>query len=293
MLHTIENEHIRAVFSTLGAELQSLVLKEAEIEYIWQNNTKIWPWHAPVLFPFIGRLKDGEYSLENKVYKAAFHGFGRDSEFDVIYETNTEIIFLLRPNELSKTMYPFKFELQICYRIIGNTLIKEHIFYNKDNKALYYEIGGHDGYNVCLEQNESMQDYYLDFGDLEAIYPLKLNDNILILEDTYRIPLHDGKLSLNMELFRNNALILHDCPVHTISLKSRKSQREIKFEFESFNNIGIWTTYQNFDSNFICFEPWSTLPDCEYLGKEIEKKVDIRKVEAGKTDILSFAVTIK
>ncbi len=293
MLYSIENELIKATFSSKGAELQSLILKKDNLEYVWQGNPDIWAKHAPLLFPLIGRLKDGEYTFEGQTYKATGHGFGRDSELEVIAQKDDEIIFSLKPNELSASMYPFEFELQIKYSVNGATLKKEHTFFNKDNKALYYEVGGHDGYNICLEDGEVMNDYYLDFGNLDAIHPLCLDENILILEDTYEIPLTDGKLQVDMELFKVDALMLHNCPVKVISLKSTKSDREIKFEFQDFPTIGIWTKYKPFDTNYICFEPWSTLPDCAYLGKEIEKKIDIRKVNAGETDTMSFSVTIK
>lgn len=293
MLYSIENDFVKATFSTKGAELQSLILKKDQTEYIWQANPNIWPRHAPLLFPIIGRLKDGEYTFEGKTYHSTSHGFGRDSEFEMIAKSDDSITFSLKPNELSKTMYPFLFEFQVCYHLHGTTLKKEHTFFNRDEKTLYYEVGGHDGYNICFEKGEEMGDYYLDFGNLDAIHPLCLDEKILILEDTYTIPLQDGKLQLDMELFKPDALMLHNIPVHTISLKSTKSDREIRFEFEDFPAIGIWTKYMDTPTNYICFEPWSTLPDCAYLGKEIEKKIDIRKVLAGETDKVSFSVTIQ
>ena len=293
MLYSIENEFVKASFSTKGAELCSMILKSDNSEYVWQAEPKVWARHAPLLFPIIGRLKDGEYTFDGKTYKSTQHGFGRDSEFEVFSKEENAITFVLNPNELSAQMYPFAFELQICYVLDGTTLKKTHTFINKDDKALYYEVGGHDGYNICLEEGEVMSDYYLDFGELDAIHPLCLDENVLILKDTYTIPLQDGKLKVNMELFKQDALMIHNIPVHTISLKSTKSDRMIKIDFDDFKTIGIWTKYMDFDTNYICLEPWSTLPDCAYLGKEIEEKIDIRKVEAGQSDVLSFSVTIK
>lgn len=293
MFYFIENEDVKATFSAKGAELCSLILKKDGTEYLWQANPDIWPRHAPLLFPFIGRLKDKEYTFEGKTFHAASHGFGRDSVFEVLQKETDCITFVLHPNDLSAEMYPFAFELQICYQLQGHTLKKTHTFFNKEDRTLYYEIGGHDGYNLCLEEGEKMEDYYLDFGSLDALYPLCLDENIMILKDTYKIPLEDGKLPLSMELFRVDALMLHDIPVHTIQLKSKKSDRMIQIDFEDFKTIGIWTKYKDFDTNYLCFEPWSSLPDCAYLGKELEEKIDVRKVPAGETDTLSFSITIR
>ena len=293
MLYSIENEFVKASFLSKGAELCSLILKKDNTEYMWQANPDIWAHHGPVLFPVIGRSRDGEYTLEGKTYHITHHGFARDSEFEVLSKEEDSITFVLKPNEFSAKMYPFEFELQICYILNGTTLDKKHTFINKDNQALYYEIGGHDGYNVPLEKGEVMSDYYIDFGDLDAIYPSCLDENIYLLKDTYKIPLEDGKLPISMELFKVDALMMHNIPVHSIKIKSTKSDREIKFDFEDFKTIGIWTIYKDFDTNYICLEPWSSLPQCAYLGKEMEEKIDIRKVEAGEKDVLSFSVTIK
>lgn len=293
MLYSIENEFVKASFLTKGAELCSMILKEDDTEYIWQADPKVWGHHAPLLFPVIGRLKDGEYEFEGKMYQITKHGFGRDSEFEMLSKEEDRITFVLKPSELSAKMYPFEFELQICYSLHEKTLKKTHTFINKENRALYYELGGHDAYKIPLQEDEVMEDYYVDFGDLDAIHPLCLDENILLLKDTYTIPLTEGKLPLNMELFKIDALIMHNIPVHSVSLKSTKSDRVIKFDFDDFKTIGIWTPYMDCGSKFICLEPWSTLPDCAYIGKKIKEKVDIRKIEAGEEDVLSFSVTIQ
>lgn len=293
MFYSIENDFIKATFSDKGAELCSMLLKKDQKEYVWQANPDIWAHHAPLLFPLIGRLKDGEYTFEGRTYHATSHGFGRDSLFEVLHQNDQSITFVLYPNELSAQMYPFAFELQICYTLQDHTLKKTHTFINKDNRTLFYEIGGHDGYNLCLEEGETMEDYYLDFGNLDAIYPLCLDEKILILKDTYKLPLTDGKLKLSMDLFKVDALMLHNIPVHTIAIRSVKSDRKIQIDFDDFKTIGIWTKYKDFNTNYLCFEPWSTLPDCAYLGKELEEKIDIRKVQAGEQDQVSFSITIQ
>lgn len=292
MIYTIENDLVKATFTSKGAELISYILKSDNKEYIWQGNPEIWAKHAPLLFPFIGRLKDGEYTFEGKTYHSPSHGFGRDSEFTVTSKEETSITFYLEPNELSAQIYPFQFTFQVQYSLEGTTLKKTHTFTNKDTRTLYYEVGGHDGYNLCLEEGEVMEDYYVDFGNLEEIHPLCLDENIMILKDTYTIPLKDGKLPLHMNLFVPDALMLHNIPVRSVCIRSNKSARSVRFDFPDFPTLGIWTKRLPFNTNYLCFEPWSTLPDCAYLGKEIEQKVDIRKVAVGDSDSLSFSVTI-
>ena len=51
----IKNERLTAVFSTHGAELQSL-RDQNGVERIWQGDPAFWTGHAPVLFPVAGGM---------------------------------------------------------------------------------------------------------------------------------------------------------------------------------------------------------------------------------------------
>ncbi len=291
MMYVLENDLARVTISTLGAEVQSFILKKDQIECIWQGNPEIWAGRAPLVFPVVGRLKEGEYTFEGRTYHMQQHGFGSVSEFIVTEQEPDKIVFSLKYNDVTLLMYPFKFELQIRYSLKDTTLTKTHTMINLDDKALYYAIGGHDSYNLCLEEGEAFEDYYLDFGGLDKLNPLEVDEHCHILRETFEIPLHEGELPLNMQVFEKGALVCHDFPVKNISIRSRKSSRAIQVAFDDFKTIGIWTSYPK-AANYICLEPWSTLPDCAYLGKEIEEKVDIRKVLPGAVDSLSFSTTI-
>lgn len=293
MFYTIENEYLKATFSSIGAEMQSLICKANQKEYIWFAKEEIWDEHAPMLFPVIARLKDGEYSYQGQIYQIPMHGFAKHSELEVLAKTETSITFVLKSTPETLKMYPFQFELQVCFTLEGNTLKKEHTIINHDEKDMYYELGGHDGYNICLADGETTEDYYIDFGTLDALEASCTDENILFTKDIKTIPLTNGVLPLSMETFKDDAIVCRNIPVHTVSLKSKKSDYCVKFEYEGFQTLGIWTRYLPYDSKYICLEPWTTLPDCAYLGKEIEEKVDIRILQAGKSEKLSFSVTIQ
>ena len=269
MIYVLENDLARVSISTLGAEVQSFILKEDQTEYIWQGNPEIWAGRAPLVFPVVGRLKEDEYTFEGKNYHMQQHGFGSASEFTVIEQEADEIVFSLKYNESTLQMYPFKFELQIRYSLKETTLTKTHTMINLDDKVLYYAIGGHDGYNLCLEEGEVFEDYYLDFGSLEKLNPLEVDEHYHILRETYELPLHEGKLPLTMQVFEKGALVCHDFSVKNICIRSRNNRHAIHFEFNDFKTIGIWSKYLPKSANYICLEPWSTLPDCAYIGKDV------------------------
>ena len=75
MNHTIANERLSATISETGAELHSIRLDGEE--RLWQADPAIWGKHAPVLFPFIARLRDGFYELDGRRIDIPIHGFCR------------------------------------------------------------------------------------------------------------------------------------------------------------------------------------------------------------------------
>ena len=68
MLHTIENDYLKVTVSDHGAELTSVYDKAQDFERIWCADPAVWNRHAPVLFPFVGKVKDGAYRYNGNTY---------------------------------------------------------------------------------------------------------------------------------------------------------------------------------------------------------------------------------
>ena len=64
MKYTIENDLFKVEVNECGAELCSIYSKKKKREYMWQQDPEVWANAAPVLFPFIGSLKGGQYEYE-------------------------------------------------------------------------------------------------------------------------------------------------------------------------------------------------------------------------------------
>ena len=65
MIYTLENSFITISASTHGGELHSLKSKEDNFEYLWDGNPQYWKYHAPILFPIVGKVKDSKYRINN------------------------------------------------------------------------------------------------------------------------------------------------------------------------------------------------------------------------------------
>lgn len=292
MQYTIENGQFTVTFDSKGAELCSMKSKASGTEYVWQADPSVWARHAPILFPIVGRLKDKTYTVGGTAYAITQHGFGRDLEFSCTAQSETSIDFTLTPNAYTRPMYPFDFSLTVRYTLDGNTLVKQHITTNNGDTDMYYEIGGHDAYNVALEDGETMADYYVDFGSGEAIHPLVNDDALMITKEKREVPLKDGRLYLTDGLFALDALILDDVPVRSVCVRSDKSAHCVRMDFADFPYLGIWSKYTGQDTNYVCIEPWSTLPDASYLDHALEHKVGVRRLAPGAAETLTFSTTI-
>ena len=146
----LENEFLKVTISTHGAELISVINKENGLEYMWQANPAHWKRHAPILFPNVGKYKDGKFIYNGKEYKQAQHGFARDMEFALIEKTNNSAFFELLYNDDTLKVYPFKFSLVLGFILEKNELTLTYEVANVDDKKMYFQIGGHPAFNVPL-----------------------------------------------------------------------------------------------------------------------------------------------
>ena len=65
---TLQNQQLTVQIDELGAQLHSIKRQDNEIEYLWQGEPASWNRQAPILFPFVGRLKDDQYQNSNVIY---------------------------------------------------------------------------------------------------------------------------------------------------------------------------------------------------------------------------------
>ena len=156
---TIKNNIIEVVISDHGAEVQSVKGAHTGEEYMWQADPEFWGRHAPVLFPIVGRLKNDEYKYQGKTYHMGQHGFARDCDFEVENHTQESITFLLKDNEKTREMYPFKFEFRVNYNLMNNLLEENFSVVNKSDETMIVGVGGHTGFNFPVNNGEEKADY--------------------------------------------------------------------------------------------------------------------------------------
>ena len=75
MQYSIENDILRLTVDSHGAEPVSVIHKPTGAELLWQADPAVWNRHAPILFPYTGKLTGGKMIAKGKEYAGGQHGF--------------------------------------------------------------------------------------------------------------------------------------------------------------------------------------------------------------------------
>ena len=283
-MHTkISNSKLSVQIKSKGAELFSLKNNVTQREFIWEGNSDFWGKHSPVLFPIVGTLKNNTYRFENKEYQLPRHGFARDLEFKIVYQTENEVIFSLSSDENTAKLFPFKFELQMHYILIDATLKLSYSVKNLDNKTLPFSIGAHPAFALPFE----FENYSLQFEHQETLKSCTL-ENDLLSDKTFEIKLENKNLPLSYSLFANDALIFKTLKSKFITIVETENPI-LKISFSDFKNLGIWTKP---NAKFICIEPWLGYSDTIHSNGNLSEKDGIQIVKENQTFCCSFSIEI-
>ena len=283
MTTTISNKYITAQINHQGAELFSLKNKTTDEEYIWEGNPEYWGKHSPVLFPIVGTLKNNSFKVDNSQYNLPRHGFARDMAFELIHIKENSVTFSIQSNEDTLKVYPFNFELQIRYTLDEKKLKIEYKVINNNSSKLPFSIGAHPAFALA----GNFEDYALQFEKEEPlVYHLLEND--LISDNTQTLEKKDQLISLNYQLFENDALIFKSLKSKKLTILKNKTPL-VKVDFKGFPHLGIWTKK---DASFICIEPWYGYSDTDKSTGNIFEKEGIQIIEANKTFNSKFSIEI-
>jgi galactose mutarotase-like enzyme len=284
----LENDLCQVTINHHGAELSSFLLKEDNLEYIWQGDPKYWGRHAPVLFPFVGKLKDNQYSYNGKTYEMGQHGFARDMVFELISKEDSQAIFSLKSNEETLKKYPFEFELKISYSLIEQDLTVAYEVTTTSNE-MFFSIGGHPAFNTPLAQDTTFEDYYLHFAPSKSRFLLPLDGPYVNLKEK-TLAQTNTSIQLNREFFVNDAFILETKGENSFSILSDQTDHCVSLSYTDLPYVGIWTTYPT-EAPFVCIEPWNGIADTLDATGKIEDKLGINRITP--SDIFKSSYTIK
>ncbi|NCP83939.1 MAG: aldose 1-epimerase family protein, partial [Bacteroidetes bacterium] len=270
-------------------ELSSLINKATGIEHIWSANPTIWPWHAPILFPIVGSLKDDTLFAEGKSYFLSRHGFFRNSIPIVENHTERSITFLLLSDAQTLEVYPYEFECRVRFTLLDHSIKQEFLVKNTDSKRIYFAIGGHPAFTVPFTDSESYSDYYLEFERAERLDRSMLSTKGLFTDEIEPVLVSGNIIPLSYTLFNNDALVFKSIVSRSVTIRSKSHTASLKVEFKDFPYLGLWAKP---NANFVCIEPWIGCADSEKGHVDIRNKELVQDLLPGEDFLASFTISV-
>lgn len=269
-VYELKNDVIAILIDSHGGELKSLKKSDTGTEYMWCGDAKYWGRTSPVLFPFVGGLKNKEYKAKGKTYSMTQHGFARDMEFTLLSRTEDEIWFELNSNEETLEKYPYEFTLKLGYRILENQTEVLWQVENPGREALPFSIGGHPAFNCPIEEGTKQSEYFVDFGDVDEVVSSRIGGNGLVTGCMDVYGLTGGKLALTENLFDHDALVIENNQTKTAALCKKDGTPYLKVTMEA-PLFGVWSPPGK-NAPFVCIEPWYGRCDSEYFDGTLEER---------------------
>ncbi len=241
-MYTLKNDLLEVKVTSAGAQIMSIV-KEG-IEMMWQRDEKYWGKTSPVLFPFVGKLKDDKYEALGQKVNMTQHGFARDRNFDVELATDHQLIFSYESVESDLAIYPYSFVFKIEYILVGSKLTTNYYIENRSDDVMPFQVGAHPAFNVN------------NVDELSFVFPEQVANEHYFAEglqtDTKQIRL--STIDLGYDIINDNLPCFSNMEKRSGTL-IKNGLSFINFEFDSMTHIAFWSPeFKN--APFICVEPW-------------------------------------
>ena len=273
MNYTLTSSQAKAVISSKGGELLSFQSDDG-LEYVWQGDPAYWASRAPHLFPYVGRLTDGQYIMDNEKHPLGIHGFFRFQELKLESQSENSVVLSLVPSQELLEQYDRNFKVILSYELQGSTLKISFQVENLDTRNMYFGYGGHPGFRVPLDDALSFQDYDLAFS--EKCQPVSIGMSPSCYVQGNDLPLslvNDQILPLEHSLFDNDAIIMRNM-ASAISLKTSKNPHGVTVSYPQMPYLGLWHKPHS-DAPYVCIEPWTSLPSRQDVVETFEEKHDM------------------
>jgi galactose mutarotase-like enzyme len=271
----IKNAHLTASMSLIGAELQSLKLNHNQHELIWQRDPAIWSGSAPILFPIVGRLINGQYILDGQTYTMPIHGIVRTESWTVVDHTENAVTLEIGDSEASWQCYPFRWKLAVRFELTELQLMVRYCVTNLDTHMLYFSLGSHPGFNLNFG-SDRLLDYALRIDSFDAPWQRHKIVDGKLSKERFEVDWHGRDLPLSDTFFNEDALVFTGIHCRQLVLLHSRDPRQIIFDTGGAPDLGIWARR---GAPYVCIEPWYGYDDPEDHDQQFSTKPGIQTLE--------------
>ena len=271
MIYTIENELLKVSVTTWGAQVCSVIRKCDGAEHIWQADKSVWGYHAPILFPYAGKLSENRTTAKGVTWEnAPQHGFARTMEHRFVRRNEKEIVLELTDCEETYSKWPYHFRLESSFILEGDRLTHRLSVENLDEEKMPFGIGYHPAFAVPFDDKHVATDYELRFSEMESPVCLNCLPTGLVQKDHYYLGNNITAIPVDENLFAADSHCMTNLKSATLGLCEKGTGRGVVCNIEEFPYTLLWS--KKGMPKFVCIEPWQSLPSYEGGSIKWEEK---------------------
>ena len=281
MMNTVlKNDRVAVTISDFGAEMTSLTLDG--FQYLWSPDERFYNRTSPCLFPITGRFMDGYYTHNGKQYPMQLNGIAMEKTFEVVASSDTELTLRLTEDEDTLKVYPFKFTLDMTYKLDGQKLNISYTVTNRSNETLPYSVGNHTAYRWPLVEGDNPNSYFVKFEKPETlnsfspfgwIAPYVTNEQIRPLS-------HD--------LYVNGTRSFRDPQSTWVEYTGANCDYVVRTHLGDFPFVANWAS-DNPEANIVCIEPTLSISS---HGPSIFDREGIHSLPVGQSETVSYSLEL-
>ncbi len=249
------------IFPNLGASIQELAFNDIDIIHgiaISENGLETYKevYQSAILFPFVGRIPNGEYIFENKNYRLetnetnrsnALHGLVFNKAFKVDNcdtSTTKASVQLSYCSDGTLKGFPFKFELKVIYIISNEGLKIDFKIFNQNESSFPFGLGWHPYFKT-----DDLSSNTLSFSSKEK---LVCDEQMIPLKKTNNT--EPSTFMINNKLFDDTFILLKN------EVYFKTNNYKIKMNFKNSHNSFL-QIYTPLDRKSIAIEPITSAPN--------------------------------
>lgn len=271
----IENEHLKVTVADSGAELVGVYDKNRAMERIWSGDPSVWNRHAPILFPFVGKVMGGEYRIGDRVYAMPTqHGFARDMAFECVSVDAVSTTHRLEATEWTRERYPYDFRLTVAHRLEGRRLTVAWTVENRGREVMYFSIGGHPGF--MPPKGVRKEDCDILFPGKRALSYISASPAGYATAERKALALSNGRAPYRADI--PDTWIFENGQVARVGIAASGGPPWVMLDCTGFPMLAVWA---NPRGPFICLEPWFGRTDDVGFSGTIDRKAGMQSLAAG------------
>jgi galactose mutarotase-like enzyme len=285
---SIRSGELSAEIDSFGAQLSALRDSQGR-DLQWNGDPAVWNGRAPLLFPIVGSLAGGLYRLGTRQYPLSRHGFARGKPFELIESSESSALLRLRADERTLAVYPFQFELDARFDVVGAALHITATIRNRGEPAMPASFGFHPALRWPLPYGQPRAQHFIEFEVDEPAPIRRLDANGLVSAEPQATPVSGRRLALVDELFEKDVIFFDRIRSRSVTYGAERGPR-MRVSFPDTSYLGVWTKP---GAQFICIEPWHGFSDPAGFQGDFTTKPGIFVLPAGGSTSIQMTIALE